>query len=165
MLVGNRAIFAMEWEIKSNREDWIFGHLRFWAGNHPIGNWEDSTSINGVKNWMRDFGEEAGQRSNHDLMLIPKAQAFDTIYEAAFIRANNTPEAWQENSNLFRHSISHLGMSTFDRYDLFLIESTGQQRLIWREGDEGKLHEVYLPAGELQKVARAFCYLVGNPHR
>jgi hypothetical protein len=159
MIVGNKIHFAIEWEIRKKMPGWVFGQLRFWAANHPIGNWEDSVALNGVRNWMCMFANEVGHRTNLRLFSLPTKSAFDAIYNPVFQNGIKRAGDIENASIFFHHYISHLGMSAFDRYDVLLIESESQQRLLWRLSDEGNVHDVFLPYGEMQKVARAFCYL------
>lgn len=163
MLVGDKALFAIEWHIETCVDAWVFGHFRFWAKAQPIGNWEDSTSLGGVKNWMCAFAKEEGQRINVELFVLPLKEAFNILYDSVFVHTPKDGTEQREVSRLFRHYISHLGMSAFDTYDIFLIDGESHQRLIWRSANDPKLNEVVLPRGEMQKIALVFCYEISKP--
>lgn len=64
----------------------------------------------------------------------------------------------EDNSDIYRrYHISHLGMSSFDRIGLLLVEEPECQRVIWHETGDPTIYEVKLPVGEMQRIGEAFC--------
>jgi hypothetical protein len=56
-----------------------------------------------------------------------------------------------------RFQISHLGMSSFDRFDVLLLDSgDATQRLIWRDARAGVICEVRVYPDEMKAAALAF---------
>jgi hypothetical protein len=56
-----------------------------------------------------------------------------------------------------RFHISHLGMSSFDAFDIVLVsKQDGSERCIWRNARSGEIAEQNLRAGEMEAVASVF---------
>jgi hypothetical protein len=152
MLFGNRDVFAIETSIIERIDGWVLGVFLFWIRSMSIGNPDDHTDLKGCLGWLRDFVQHPQRRFEPILRNMPPAEVFKMLHGA--VMAGSTTEPLIPDA-FSRFHIGHIGMSSFDRFDLLLIEDPeGAQRILWREGDAGEPHHAYLPRGELQAVAR-----------
>jgi hypothetical protein len=125
-----------------------------------VGDWEDSTDLKGCLNWIKKFVEEMRDRFERALVGLEKESVFNLLYyPVMFSEDTNKKEEPLFDDIFSRFHISHLGMSSFEKFDLLLIEQPeGQQRCIWRYTGSNEVHECYLPKGEMQRVAK-LCYV------
>lgn len=159
MIFGSKKLFAIECEIQLRTDTWVFGNFCFWIFRKDVGNYEDFTSLNGCFGWLKHFIEDPRDRNEPGLMEMPPEEIFFLLYDSFM------PEGLQYNSDnkepfkdtFGRFYISHLGMSSFDRFDILLIENSFQQRVLWRDASNLIIHEAILPAGEIQRVSQEFC--------
>jgi hypothetical protein len=57
-----------------------------------------------------------------------------------------------------RFHITHLGMSSFDAYVVVLVkDADGAERCLWRKHGDENIHDCWLAAGEMERVAAEFC--------
>ena len=158
MIVGDKDKFAIEYQIDEKIDSWILGRIRFWLRGDAVGNWDDAADLMGCMNWLRDFVENPRDRSEPSLSGRSQDEVFHLL-TAHLRHSEAVSEAEDAIRNTFsRFNISHLGMSSFDRYDIVLWNDiTNNERCMWRLGDDGSIHEAVLPPGEMERVARAFC--------
>ena len=83
MLIGNKATFAVEFEILEYSGEWIFGPFYFWISDRIVGNPNDqSVDLKGCFNWLKGFLENQKNRFEpglfdcskekiHDLLMVP----------------------------------------------------------------------------------------------
>lgn len=45
MIAGDPKVFAIEAEVRSSGDRWIWGGFRFWFNERPVGNWGDETAL------------------------------------------------------------------------------------------------------------------------
>lgn len=72
--------------------------------------------------------------------------------------SKDAPEIY--DGTFARFHISHLGMSSFERVVMVLIEDSEHQRCVWAEGDawkNGLFKEAVYPVGHMQQIAAEFC--------
>ncbi len=158
MLLGDKTKFSIEYEVTERVDDWVFGHFLFWLRGKPVGDWEDSTDLKGCLRWLKKFASENHNRYEPDLKDLDKISVFKLLYNSVMFSDENeiTPEPKFENI-FSRFHISHIGMSSFDAYDILLIEPPdSEQRCLWRTQTDSEIQECFLPQGEMQRVA-ALC--------
>lgn len=156
MIIGSLKSFAIECEIVEWVDTtWVFGHLRFWLGGSPIGDWEDWTSLKDCIAWFRDFIDNPENRFEPVLKDKPKEEIFRLLYNSVMNVQDPILPPFEQVYKRFH--ISHLGMSAFADYVvLLLLEEPHCQRVIWKKIAEPMIHEVVLPPGELQHVGEEF---------
>jgi hypothetical protein len=171
MIFGNKPAFAIEVEIDDVVDGWVLGRICFWTSNEMIGDWQDTTDLRGCARWMREFLNKPLDRR---APLLEKSSAADVIralvdeimpsraeikgpsenYKATF----NAQETLKNSEMVRRFHVSHLGMSSLDRFDAILLEvESGEQRFVWRDGLDGKVGESILRPEEVQRVVAEFC--------
>jgi hypothetical protein len=131
MIVGNAERFAIEACIEGVEDGWTLGRLRFWLGNMPVGNWKDVVDLKGCVGWLRDFYQNPRNRFEPALEDLSPEDVFARCYDP--VMAGATPNAGRIPNAYARFHISHLGMSSFERFDLLLLKSEqGDERCLWR---------------------------------
>jgi hypothetical protein len=158
VLFGKTSLFAVECEVKAVTADgWILGGFRFWIDGIPVGDWDDLADLKGIASWMCDFAYNYVNRREPLLEGLSKEIIFRFLYESVI---DGPP---QSESQLFpledvysRFHISHLGMSSFDKVGMLLVENLSGQRVLWRFSDN-EIQEKLLPSNEMQRVSKEFC--------
>jgi hypothetical protein len=140
--------------VEEVKPPWIIGHIRFWARAQSIGNWDDYAALDGCAYWLGEFVTRAERRFEPDLLGKSKDEVFHILYDSFMGRLTGR-EPYVDTYGRF--NISRLGMSSFDKYVVLLIEEPQQQRLVWQSSDDYVVKEALLPSGEMQRVAHAFC--------
>ncbi|WP_321532122.1 Imm42 family immunity protein [uncultured Desulfuromonas sp.] len=159
MLFGDKSLFAIECEVTEQLDEWDFGHIIFWFCNNAVGNWEDSTDLRGCLNWLNKFSSQVCNRFEDALEGLNKESVFKLLYDSVIFTGTSEIKEKPKFEDIFsRFHISHLGMSSFEQFDILLIEQqNGQQRCLWRHADSNEINECYLPKKEMQRVAMHCC--------
>lgn len=151
MVSGDKDIFAIACEVTTTIGDWVYGQLLFWVRGVRIGNPDDAADLKGCRNWLRDFINEPRDRFEPALTGLDAGRVFVLVH-APTMTGGNGRSVFADA--FARFNIGHLGMSSFDRYDVLLIEEpTVSQRILWREGN-GPAQDAYLPPDRIQSVTR-----------
>ena len=159
MLTGNVERFAIEASAEELRDGWALGRLRFWVGAQPVGDWEDWVDLKGCVSWLRDFATTPRDRFDPRLEGLAPEGVFSLVYEPVFGAKGIANPANQPNPYAYeRFNIGHLGMSSFERFDILLVKTAqGRERYLWRKVGDLHITEVVLDAGEMEDVALRFC--------
>lgn len=159
MLVGNVERFAIEAQPVECSNGWILGRFRFLLGGESVGNWDDLTDLKGCTSWLRDFERNPRDRVDPRLEALDAEAVFALLYVSAFgPSAAAIPPDQSVPDSYARFHITHLGMSSFERFDILLVKTaSGVERCLWRKADDRRIREVLLEPGEMEQVARAFC--------
>lgn len=151
VLAGDKAELAIE-AVPEEPIDpkWVHGRFLLWVSGTPIGEPTDAAMLRGVLAWWRDFVKDLTPRWDDRLARLSAQEAFSLLVESAF------GEASDPVSNAMQFSVSQLGMSSFDAYDVFVVDDPGLgQRLLWRHRSED-IGEAVLPHGAMQTVGQQF---------
>jgi hypothetical protein len=159
ILVGQPERFAIEAEPELPAGDWIYGRFRFWLGGLPVGNWEDSADLKGCVSWLREFATVLRDRYEPRLWNLAPAEVFGLVFDPVMGPTGIANPAKQPIPHAFsRFHISHLGMSSFDKFDLVLLkDEEGAERCLWRNAEAPGIHECRLSRNEMEDVAEKFC--------
>src|SRR5688572_7749235 len=159
IVAGDNRVFAIAAEITGTESGWIFGRFRFVFHSYPCGNWSDETDLKACYSWLKDFIENPRARFEPGLMEMSNSDVFDRLIKPVLADESKAviPEAYQDTFSRFH--ISHLGMSSFDRIIMVLIESSELQRCVWHVQGEPQIHDDRFPSGHMQQVAMEFCRL------
>ena len=157
---GKKEQFAIEAEITSKEGEWIFGHLRFWLHGTECGNWNDDVDLRGSHSWLKDFIQNQQDRYEPGMFEATPIVVFQLLVEPIFPANPNArvPEVYQKTDSRFH--IGHLGMSSFNRVRMVLIENSTFQRCVWEAGLGEGIHDDLFPSGHMQQVAKDFCSLL-----
>lgn len=174
MLFGSTSTFGIECEITSRQDErWIYGHLRMWANENPIGDYEDSIDLRGCLNWLVDFVRYENVRCEPSLDIKSKEEVFRLLFDSFML---TVPEGvgilefvHKESKELMaarlaypqareRFHLDGVGMSSFsDKWNVILVEKSDRvQRLIWRNLKDMQIHEALLTPGKFEHVTAHF---------
>lgn len=158
MIVGNRERFAIEAETEQQVEGWILGNFRFWLCGKPVGDWADSVDLRGCARWLRDFCENPRNRYEPGLFALSAEEIFRRVYDPVMAGSADQAHPIQVDDAYTRFHISHLGMSSFERFDLLLLKDEhGAERCLWREAGSCEIMDCRLWRNEMETVATEFC--------
>lgn len=154
MLFGDKRKFAINVNIEDISDGWVFGVYYFWVRGAVVGDEADhSVDLKGCWNWMRDFLSKDRGRCAPDLYEMDGRQVYLRLASSVLPGQNPTGFSREIYEDTFsRFHISHIGMSSFDRFTVLLIKNDeGMERLVWRDGD-GDIQDAYLGANQLEEV-------------
>lgn len=154
MIVGNPNEFAVEFEVLLPIDSrWIYGTFCFWAEGVMVGDKvDDAVDLRGCLNWLRDFVQVKPNRFEPGLFDKAPAQIFNLLSTEIYYPHDELGGSVETSDSRF--NISHLGMSAFDRTNLFVVENEyGDHRLIWTSPTEEILHS-FVPRGLMDAVIR-----------
>lgn len=157
---GEKEIFAIESEVETVEKGWILGHIRFWLQGDPCGNWNDFADLKDCVSWLQKFAESPANGCEQKLMTWPTAKLFKALLWSAFGPDYPGGEIGSElpiENAYSRFCISHLGMSSFDVVQIFLLENQQFQRCLWSPIGDDTVRDIRFPSGQMQRVAREFC--------
>jgi hypothetical protein len=85
-IVGDKNIFAIEWEIFDycDRQQWTDAYFRYWGNSIPIGVWEDFPKFEATLSYTKDFLKEENLRPNWDFSFYEKEDVFQCLHGCAF---------------------------------------------------------------------------------
>lgn len=157
MIAGMRERFAIEAEVEEHIDGFVLGHVRFWIGGRAVGNWEDSVDLLGCVRWLRDFRDNPRNRYEPGLWHLPAAELFHLLYDPVMSGMKSPPQLHVPDAYA-RFHVSHLGMSSTERFDMLLLkDEEGAERCLWREAATEEIHECYLENFEMESVAGEIC--------
>lgn len=159
MVVGHLDDFAIEWEIVESVDTWLLGHIRFWVQGQELGDWDDLADLKGCRNWLYSFAHTPQNRFEAALGLLHKEAIFSLLFDSVMpVIAGSATSAYPPFPNVeTRFHISYLGMSSFDHFDILLLESSEWQRILWRNAHDMIVKEAYLLPQTIQKMVKQFC--------
>lgn len=157
MIAGIRERFAIEAEIEQRIDDFVLGHVRFWLCGRPVGDWCDSADLLGCLRWLRDFRDSLLDRYEPRLWHLSADEVFRLLYDPVMGAGNASAQTLEVPDAYERFHISHLGMSSFDNFDVLLLKDQhGAERCLWREAGSREIHECHLWRLEMESVAGEF---------
>lgn len=151
MLVGNKERFAIEAEPDSLIEGWILGRFRFWIGGCEVGDWNDTADLKGCYAWLRDFEQNSRERYEPSLSEFSAEEVFRRVFDPVMPGGISHPDELPIKNSYHRFHISHLGMSSFERFDVLLLtDEDGGERCLWRMAGVPHIVEFRLRSGEME---------------
>ena len=160
IITGNRQLFAIVAEITQDPNDWILGSFQFVFHGESCGNWEDEADLRGCHSWLKDFSEKPRNRFEPELLVLPPSIVIERLVRPVVNRSDHARMQEYYADTFSRFHIAHLGMSSFDRVNMVLIENSEQQRCVWEDILGEDPHDDVFPAGHMQQIAAAFCKLL-----
>lgn len=147
MIFGDASRFSVVINDVERSGAWVYGSVLFCAGDRTVGDVDDAADLKGVRNWMREALEQPVDRFDPRLRGLSAEQLLETLL------------TWREDpitsglpsvvDTYSRFWVAHLGMSSFDRFDIVLVEDPKSGlRLVWREGDDGEIVDITLSPNE-----------------
>ena len=155
MKSGIRERFAIEADIDDCIDRSIIGKFCFWLYGERLGDWKDAALLNGCVGGLRSFCQEDADWYEPGIWDLDASEVFQLLYEIPMsVPYGEEPVRGAPN----RFTLSHLGLSSFEKFDVFLIKSDcGFERCVWREYPKREIHDCRFEPGEMENVARDFC--------
>lgn len=169
MKIGDKSRFAVEFELDpTGRTDpdlafWLYGRIRWWCGNEPVGRYDDGATIRDVAVSVGRFVQYRGKRSDPELFRSPAGEVLSTVKAALFEDRGQTDEQIAADSLRYRRFWITPRVDEFDGCDLVLVEHNDRGRLLWRTNDLPGPREARLANGEFDSVATAFLKALDDP--
>lgn len=159
MLNGSIEKFAIEAIVVERPKGWILGHFRFWINGKPVGDWDDTVDLKGCVEWLLDFVSNPKNRYEPGLDSKSAEDIFEIAYDPVIAGTVTVDDAELPIPDPFaRFHISHLGMSSFEAFDILLLKNElGMERVLWRRAGETKIEECLLDPDTMESTALAFC--------
>jgi hypothetical protein len=155
MIVGRKDRFAIEAEPQQRIENWVLGGFRFWLCGRSVGNWDDAADLKGCVRWLRDFATVPRDRYDSRLVAASAEEVFQVVYDPVM---GGSATLTHVDDAFARFHISHLGMSSFELFDMLLLYDVhGGERCLWRKAGASKIEECRLWRREMETVADEFC--------
>jgi hypothetical protein len=175
--VGERATFAIEWEVTQRKEQQILGNFCFWAAGMRVGDFSELISLSYSVNRATKFISHEEYRYVEFLNGKSKEEVLSYIYDTAVVtirpaetvadaiqRADKGPFANLSNdynlhSTLMRlFHLNSIGQEAFDEISIILFNDTvlSIERLIWRKTSIWQVFEQDLPFHQFEHVISMF---------
>jgi hypothetical protein len=164
MNFGSPSSFAIEAVLMEIYGTWTYGHVRFWVGGTPIGDFDDSADLAGGARWARRFLAASARRTRPDLDDLAATDVYDILY-GQFIVSLRGPDtrklkaprgaAWDRDPYL----LEEIGESSLrDDYAVVVARrADGHDRLIVKAFETHAVFEVLLPPGECDATVASYC--------
>ena len=164
MNFGYPSSFALEAVLLEIYGTWTYGHVRFWVGGAPIGNFNDSADLAGGARWGRDFLAASARRTRPDLDDRTAADVYEILYGQYIVsirgpdtrRLKAPPDAvWDRDPYL----LDEVGESSLrDKYAVVVARrADSYDRLIVKAFKTDAVSEVLLAPGECDATVASYC--------
>jgi len=159
MIIGDKNTFAIELTVKERVNGWDFGVFLIWVCGHLIGDAEDSSvDTKGCVNWLRDFLTRQVCRFELGLFSMEKSEVWKRLVNPVLVNKDNEKEFYENTFERFH--ISHIGMSSFDRFTVILVcDEDRNHRVLWQCGDglimDGRIQAGYIES-TVEQVVEGF---------
>ena len=155
MNAGSRERFAIEADIDDCIGSDVVGKFCFWLYGERVGDWKDAALLHGCVAGLRSFCKDETDWYEPGIWDLDACEVFRLLYEIPMsVRYGEGPVRGAPN----RFTLSHLGSSSFEKFDVFLIKNEcGFERCIWREYPKREIHDCRFDPNEMESVAKDFC--------
>lgn len=143
MLIGEKSNFAVEWDIVSTFEGFVYAHFRFWIAGEPIGDWNEEVVlgvlIHSAKAFLmfkgeRHLPETDGMNSEELWSHIEHYCNSDDPFEM------NTAIAGNYRLRFLVHEIADDSVAPLCSI-IVVDQINGTQRLVWKRAGSTRIHE------------------------
>jgi hypothetical protein len=85
-IVGNKKVFAIEWEIISHYKavPWTSVNFRYWGNSTPIGVWEDYSKLEEITSLAEEFLNSNRIWKQYDFSNFEKGEVFRCLYNSGW---------------------------------------------------------------------------------
>lgn len=158
MLVGNKDRFAIEAQPNAVEQEWVLGRFRFWLGGKPVGDWDELAPLQHCYGWLRRFAQQPPDCVEPSLADKSAEYVFRMLVDSVIGPGGIAAPARQPVPYAYeRFHITHIGMSSFDRFTIVLVKDEhGGEWCLWREVG-AQIHDCRLWRNEMETVAGQFC--------
>ena len=138
MVIGNKNLFAVEFELDENQEGaWLFGKFCYWVNGVQVGDYELGTSLRDVLFQMKYLVSDCGNRHDEALCKLPPVEAFYRL-DAALYESNVAVEfpvvAIPLSDTPARFEIK-IPVDVFDQLKIYLLECEDRATILYKKLD------------------------------
>jgi hypothetical protein len=155
-IFGQQASFAIEAEFTGAEDKWRFGHLRFWIGGSPIGDFDETSDLAGSARWGRQFLSASARRSRGDLDDSPGDAVYYQLYGRFFERGGSAPG---ESFDRDPFVLDEVGESSLrDKVTILVVRrGGGRDRVLLRDYQRDGFEEHDIPRGICDEAIDSYC--------
>lgn len=158
-LIGNKNLFAYQWELIDHENTYYWGNFCFWIAGKEIGDYEEVTTLSGMLSYLKEFMKNGDKRFYFRSDRVSKDELFYEIHDKFFDRGYKGDSS--ESFGYFKDTfwLDDIGWeSTRDKIAIILLDEfyADRQRFIWKYHDTGKIEEASIPYAHFQWVSQQF---------
>jgi hypothetical protein len=159
-IVGNKDLFAIQWEIESKEGNYLYGKLCFWAEGIQIGDFEEMTTVSISASYLRDFLANKGMREFSGSDFMNSENLYYCLYQKYFSGVTIKDGTFSELSKIRDvFWLDDVGEYSFrDKIGIILVDEKklNRQRLVWERFKDGIIQQAIFPIGYFDKIAMEF---------
>jgi hypothetical protein len=153
--VGNKLRFGIEWTITGREGTFVFGNIRLWANNEPIGDFQEVDLVSRVAYLFKQSIKLRDKRFDPDLCTQDKALVIEKVWNAVYGDIDDEIPLG-DGIKYAPFNILDSWADGFDNYNAAIVECKNKQRFIWKNRKTGVVKESILTIGEYESVANEF---------
>jgi hypothetical protein len=152
MNFGVKERFAISLELnETSGGAWMFGRFCYWIAGRKIGDFDAGVSLRDIFFQLIHIKGDRGHRVFENLFKLPRADFFCLASNALSERDNEISKYVPEDFLPAVLNVCPL-VDVFGSWEIFLVEFSGQEKLVFGDGVKNEVHELILPAGEFDRV-------------
>ncbi|WP_158675539.1 Imm42 family immunity protein [Nocardia stercoris] len=160
-LVGDPARFAIEFEVEPAPDPeaapWMFGRTRWWCGGTAVGRYEPHTVLPDVTRALElILTGEPDRTRRPDLLELPAADVARIVGQALYADSERSDAQIAADGSHYGPFFVSPRTSTFDLWDVFVVEGLRSARLMWCPVGSAEIGECELRPGEFAGVLAGF---------
>ncbi len=167
-VLGDKSRFAIEAELAAIEGKWYFGHLRFWAGTQPFGDYDDTTDLATSVRYAKTFLAASARRARPDLDSLPPDKIFWLLY-GRFVDSVPPPLSPREDrviadvlqgwGDIAPFLLDDVGESSLrDKWSVLVVRGQdGSDRIIIYDWKIGTSAEFVVGPGICDQVLTRYC--------
>lgn len=165
MFFGSPNTFGIEceYDLSFFHPTSFFGHIRFWIGSHPVGDFQEFVMLDIPAIHLKDTLRFEGQRRDPTIDNQQAEVILEIISKVLWGNDDFENEDFQQLKNRFhRFSICPNGGEAFDGIQCVLVDENESERMIWKwtgpphENQPLIEQEIRLKKGQYEDVVRNF---------
>lgn len=152
MLIGNKSLFAIEFELDRDcGAQWLFGRMCYWVNNAQVGDYKLGTSLRDVLFQMKYIVADCGNRTDKLLCTLNPRDIFHAIDgvlygDGDFNSALDSPARFDVR----------IPVDVFDRWKVYLIDCERNAMLLYKQEEDINASNFLAKLGEFDHVIREF---------
>ncbi len=162
MIFGLPERFAVESLVYHRSPNNLFGHLRFWIGGQPVGEFRQNLVLDTPARFIRDFLAEPSPRSHFSLDGKSGEEILLVIYWALYSDGEDSAEEkahlqYRQFDDIYKRCELCPGLcASFDGSQAVLLEEENQDCIIWKAFGQNEVQKIVLHKGECLAALEGF---------
>lgn len=152
MIVGNRSLFAVEFELDQEYGGiWLFGKICYWIRDRRIGDYELGTSLRDVLFSLDTLVQDNGNRTHIELFGLTRSDLFSRLDGALFGYETSQYDDVAVQETWARFNVV-LPVDVFDGWKIYLVDNLEVSRMLFNNLNEVKIQEEEFGIGLFDEV-------------